>query len=299
MNHSKGWFGLVALGLAALATPAPGAIAADPVLIRPLWDDGRAEFSIYVGTTERYGQTRPTEARLIVVKEDLLRESLVKSDAGPIPGRTVEAIKLIMVADFQTGTYTYHQMASVFFDRATERVLKETMSHTEACGITFVRVGPKGGRLVHEAHSYWDGEADRETPLVWPEDGRERLYWDGLPVSLRRWVAGGHAPFEVKAWLLPTQVSGRAPLENARPVEALIRMSDGGTLVLPAGRFKTRKFSVTSAAGTDLLWFDEAFPHPLVRLVTAAGRKIELKRTLRLDYWNHHMNGDEAILATR
>jgi hypothetical protein len=53
-------------------------------------------------------------------------------------------------------------MASVFFERSSLDVLKENMSHTEACGITTVRVGPKAGRWMHEAHSYWDGEADRD-----------------------------------------------------------------------------------------------------------------------------------------
>jgi hypothetical protein len=120
------------------------------------------------------------------VKEDLLRDQLVKSDAGPVPGRTVVVVKMNFAADFQTGTYNYHQMASVFFERTSMDVLKESTSHTELCGITTVRVGPHGGRWMHEAHSYWDGEAERSVPLVWPKGDRPHLYWDGLPVALRR-----------------------------------------------------------------------------------------------------------------
>lgn len=266
------------------------------VLADRSWDDGKAEFSIYRGITPRYGQNRSTEMRMIVVKEDLFRDGLVKSERGPMPGRTQEAIKLNVVADFQTGTYTYHQMASVFFDRATMDVLKETMSHTESCGITFVRVGPKGGRWVHEAHSYWEGEADRETPVEWARDGRARLLWDGLPVSLRRYVADGGAR-TVDVWLLPSQISGRSPLRNTRPVVARISVGPVASLTVPAGRFDARTVRVTSGSETDRMWFEAKFPYRLLKLETSWGRHLELERTLRLDYWKRHMNGDERILS--
>lgn len=278
------------------AAPRRAAPPAGNLFVNPLWDDGRAEFSTLTGTTSRYGQTRATEARLIVVKEDLLRGALVKSDAGPVPGRTVEAIKLNFVADFQTGVYTYHQMASVFFNRRTLEVLKEVTSHTEACGITYVRVGPENGRWMHHAHSYWEGEADREVPLAWPADG-EHLFWDALPVSLRQYVHAGREPFDRDIWVLPTQLSGRSPIESTRPVHARLSMRSGGTLEVPAGRFTARRFDLVTPKGTDTFWFDERPPYLLLRVDTAAGRHLALKQTLRLDYWNHHMNGDEKVLS--
>ena len=298
MNHSK--WKAAAAGLCALAAlGACGAIAKEApvanVALSPLWDDGKAEFDVYSGTTERYGETRPTTVHLIVVKEDLLRASLVKSDRGPVAGKTLEVLKLNFVADFPTGTYSYHQMATVMLARTSLDVLKESMSHTESCGITYVRVGPKHGRLVHEAHSYWDGEADRETPVVWPAG--ERLWWDALPVSLRRWVAGGATPFEISVWVLPSQVSGRAPLESTRPIRATLRMKAAGEVQVPAGRFRARAFELETPAGVDRFWFDERFPHPMLRMETAAGRRLALEKTMRLDYWKHHANGDERLLA--
>jgi hypothetical protein len=277
-------------GAAARAPEPASALGANPI-----WDDGRAEFSTYTGTTERYGTPRPTEAHVIVVKEDLLRTSLVKSDAGPVADRTLEALKMNVIADFPTGTYTYHQMASVFFDRRSLAVLKETMSHTEGCGITFVRVGPKNGKLVHEAHSYWDGEADREVTLAWPADGRARLYADALPLSLRSW-AERPTPSEDKVWMLPAQISGRSPIESTRPVEAVIRVMDGGPIDVPAGHFDSRRIAVTGPAGTDVYWFDKAFPHVMLMMKTAAGRSLELSKTQRLDYWKHTAPGDEKLV---
>ena len=301
MNYLK-WavaLAIVTIGLGAgpgfAGYPAPGASTGNGFAADPLWDDGRAEFCTYSGTTMRYGKPRPTTAHIIVVKEDLLRESLVKSDAGPVPGKTLEVLKLNFVADFPTGTYTYHQIASVFFDRGSLEVLKETMSHTESCGITFVRVGPKHGRLTHEAHSYWDGEADREVPVEWPADRRPRLWWDAIPVSLRPWIERAGA-YEEKVWLLPSQVSGRSPIEATRPVDARIRVQDGGPIDVAAGRFETREVEVTSAAGRDRFWFDRRSPHVLVRLETAAGRRLELQKAQRLDYWNHHDPGDDKLV---
>jgi len=300
MNHLKcagtrAW-GVWAAAAVALAWPSGAAAGAGSAFgLNPIWDDGKAEFSTYAGTTERYGKARVTEARIIVVKEDLVRSTLVKSDAGPVPGKTVEALKMNFIADFPTGTYTYHQMASLFFERASLEVLKESMSHTEGCGITFVRVGPRNGRPALEAHSYWDGEADRETPLAWPAGDRPRLWGDALPVSLRPWIEGPDR-FEQKVWLLPGQVSGKSPIESTRPVGATLRGQGSGPLDVPAGHFATRRIAVISPLGTDVFWFDRRAPHVLVMMQTAAGRRLELRRTQRLDYWNHRDPGDEKLV---
>ncbi len=292
---------LAAAVAAALALPAitacegvpPGGEPPDNLFTSSLWDDGRAEYSIYTGVTERYGQPRPTEARMIVVKEDLVRATLVKSDSGPIPGKTVTAIKMNFSADFLTGTYTYHQAVTVMFDRARLSPLKEVMAHHELCGITFVRVGPVDGRLVHEAHSYWDGEADRTVPVEFPQGAA--LWWDALPVSLRLW-AGRTKPFAMPVWLLPTQISGQSPLANTRPVRATLRLVDVGPLTVPAGEFTSVKFSIATPGGADTFWFDARAPHAMLRFDTHEGRSLQLKKSLRLDYWNHHMNGDERLV---
>jgi hypothetical protein len=187
-------------------------------------------------------------------------------------------------------------MTTVFVERASARVLKLTMSHTEGCGITFVRIGPHSASdpaLVHESHSYWDGEADREVELRWPAG--ERVYADALPLWLRRY-AGANAPFSMAVQLLPTQVNGRTPLAATRPVAATIALADTATIDVPAGRFTSARFTVTAGCATDSYWLGRAAPHVLLRMETAAGRRLELKKTLRLDYWNHRANGDERML---
>lgn len=261
----------------------------------PLWDDGKAEFSTYTGTTLRYGQLRPTTARFLLVKEDMVRATLVKSDSGPIPGKTVEVLKQIFIADFPTGTYSYHQMASLFFDRTTLGLYKETMSHTESCGMTFVSIAFGAGGLTHEANSYWDGEAARRTMITWPQPARPGVLWDGLPVWLRS-LPRGDEKGVTAVWLLPTQISSHSPVANTQPVAATIRMGAGETVRVPAGEIATIRYTVESAAGRDTFWIAAAAPHTLVRMATAAGRRLELASTRRLDYWKHSSNGDERLI---
>lgn len=288
-----------ALSLAGIVPAAPlrSATAQGPkrpgIAENALWNDGKSEFSQYEGTTQRYGETRPTRARIVIVKEDLLRDARVKSESGPAPAKTVEVLKIVFAAEFTTGSYFYRQYATTFLDRRGLEVLKESTTHFDGCGITYVRVGPKQGRTVHEAHSYWEGEADREVPVVWPAGGSPRVYWDALPLWLREQVPGDGAS---KVFLLPSQVGGRSPIEATRPAVATLHWRDAGTIDVPAGRFRAKLAEVVGAGGTDRFWFDAKFPHVLLRMETASGRMLALRKTQRLDYWNHHANGDEKLV---
>jgi hypothetical protein len=101
----------------------------------------------------------------------------------------------------------------------------------------------------------------------------------------------------MEVWLLPSQVSGRSPLANTRPVAATIRMAPGGreTVRVPSGEVAAFRYTVESPAGRDTFWLAAAAPHTLVRMATAAGRRLELLKTQRLDYWNHRAIGDERL----
>jgi hypothetical protein len=275
-------------------TPAaPGTAPARTFADSSLWDDGRAEIATYRGTTRRYGIERPTTARIIVVKEDLLEGPWVKSDAGPRPGRTVEALKMNLILDFPTGTYDYHWMVSVFARRAGLEPIREVMSSAEGCGITHVSVAPRGGRLTQRIGSYWEGEAEQERPVVFPAG--PALWADALPLALRAW-AGAADPLEWRVWLLPSQLGSRSPDSSAVPLEATVRRVGRSLVAVPQDVLQAVHFSVTSARGTDLFWFDSDPPHVLLKMETADGRRLERVNAVRLDYWNHTHPGEEALL---
>lgn len=299
MNHLKwarGHFKHYLKGALAALVLVPGALGApgdDPLGADRLWDDGRAEFSQYAGVTRRYGEDRATRARIVIVKEDQLESSLVKSDRGPLPGRTREVLKIVFAAEFNTGSYFYRQAATTFLDRRTLAMRKLATSHFDGCGITTVRVAPRGGRWMHQASSYWEGEGERTIPVEWPAGDAPRVLWDALPLWLRGRLAGG---MPARIALLPGQVGGRSPVASARAAIATVRVADGGEVAVPAGRFGTRRVDVAAGAGTDRFWFAAEYPHVLVRLETADGRRLELVKTQRLDYWRHHAEGDERLI---
>ena len=64
---------------------------------------------------------------------------------------------------------------------------------------------------------------------------------------------------------------------------------------MPAGAFETWRVTVTTARGAEDYWFDRHRPHVMVRS-ERPGKTLELRRTQRLDYWNHHAEGDERLV---
>ncbi len=255
----------------------------------PLWDDGKAEFNLYRVEEPRYGKVRKFEARLIVVKEDLRRDSLVKADGGPTPGKTVPVLKLNHVRLIPTGTYDYHQMLSVFLDRSTLQPVKLAMAHFESCGITFVQAIPKDGRLIHTSHSYWDGEADRVLEI--PFGGADRLY-DALPLQLRGIDFSDAEPRKLR--VLPTQIGGK--VRNVSLIPMTLKVTGKETVSVPAGTFSCHRVELVRPEGKDVYFFETTFPHRLIRFDTAEKGHYRLRKSIRLDYWNHHDEGDESLL---
>jgi len=258
--------------------------AADPV-----WDDGKAEVDLYRAEETLYGEKRSFEARMIVVKEDMREDLKVKSETGPIPGKTREVLKLNHLRRVPAGAYEDYEMLSVLLDRASLRVLKLTMSHFESCGATFLQILPQPGSLLHVSHSYWDGEGDRTIKIPFSE---EDLLADALPLQLRALDFRRAARRDVK--MLPSQISGR--VQALAPIPATLAVSGPERVEVPAGRFQAYRVEIARTGAKDRYYFEVDFPHRLLEMETGAGSVYRLRKSLRLDYWNHHRNGEEKLL---
>lgn len=265
--------------------------AAHDVFADSLWDDGRAEITVYEGTIERYGVARPLAARIIVVKEDMDMEQSVKSAAGPVEGRTRPMLKQNLIRDFRTGTYDYHQMCSTFLDRRSGNVAKLVMSSSEGCGITFVELLPSSHGWDRVSHSYWDGEGDSTQHGIDGEFGHPGTPMDALPLWLRRLDLESGQKF--MAYLLPSQVSNRVASLRVMPwqIEIIGRADKNGLPVLVHDR------SDPGASRTDRYWFDPVWPHPLVRFEGGADATVLTRvKTTRLAYWEKTAPGDEKLI---
>ncbi|HEU5180564.1 MAG TPA: hypothetical protein VFW45_07215 [Candidatus Polarisedimenticolia bacterium] len=284
MSRSRSGLGLLLALLCLAAAPNRQELGS-----HPLWDDGKAEVSLYDVEEPLYGTSRRFEARMIVVKEDLRLDTHVKSDRGPIPGETREVLKLNHIRLIPTGTYDYHQMLSAYLERDSLRPVKLSMAHFESCGITFVELLTGAGSLKQVSHSYWDGEADQDLSIPF---AREDLLADALPLQLRGMAFSRTVPLAVN--VLPSRIGGRVAKPALVPMTLTFKPAQ--RLEVPAGAFDAVEVVLQGPEGKGRFFFDSAFPYLLIKMETAAGGVYRLRKSLRLDYWNHHDPGDEKLL---
>jgi hypothetical protein len=271
---------------AAGSAPAANAFAASP-----LWDDGRAEIDAYRASERRYGTPRPFTAYHIVVKEDFSRKDLVKADPGHDPSDLVTVLKLNQVIVLQTGIYSYHQMASCFYERGTMDLLKFSLASFEWCGNSFKEYMRRGDRASLHAHTYWDTMADVTYDLP---VGPEVVLYDQLPLWVRSLPQTAGTVRTLR--LVPTQISSQAP--KPRLVDATLRAAAEEEIKTPAGTYRALRWELKAAdAKPDLYWTAREFPYLLVAWDKADGSAYRLEWSQRLAYWKLHNPGDEKYLT--
>jgi len=262
------------------------------------WGDGRAELSGYRLTTPRYGELRHGEAVQVWVTETFTQGQRVKSDGGHPDEYPV--LKLNDSREFQTGIYDYDVMTSTFH-RLDGRAplgepVKVSMSMQEWCGHVYEQLLPgDDGTLSWEAHSYFDGEADREVPLPRSRTG---LVGDAAPFVARGlggpWVAPGES---VEVDWLPTLVQGRMTHRAPAWGRATLRRAQATEPVtVPAGTYEVRRFVIEAPEHTTTWLVEAAPPHRIVRWERSDGEVAELLGTERLPYWTQNGEGDEQLL---
>ena len=146
------------------------------------WHDGKAELDGYRMTISRYGQSRSGRGVAIYVTEPFSESRRVKvDDPGKNPRDVVEALKLNLVRDFQTGIYDYNTMVSVFVRSRDLSALKISFSSAEWCGHVFEELIFTPGRVTGFYNSYFEGET-AQRDLAWPPGG---ITEDSLWILLR------------------------------------------------------------------------------------------------------------------
>jgi len=273
-------------GAAAGGTSAPNAFAADA-----LWDDGRAEIDAYEATIRHYGIPRSLTAYLVVVKEDFSRTQLVKADPGHDPGDLRTVLKLNHVINYQTGIYSYHQMASCFFDRATLELLKLSVTSNEWCGNTYKEYTQRDGRGSLHVHTYWDNQSEGTYDVP---TGPEVVFYDALPLWIRALPQSAGTTRALR--LLPSQIDSKGTKPEARDATLLAVREEG--IDVPAGRFRALRWELRSGDGPpDVYWTARESPHVLLAWDRGdGGDEYRLKWTQRLAYWTLNHPGDEKYL---
>lgn len=243
-----------------------------------LWDDGKAEFSVYETTWRRYGQLYTGRSLLILVKEPWAPDLNVKADTPRADGYDV--LKLNHVRDVPTGIYTYNQMASVYFRRDNGALVKIATTSSEACGVSTALM--VDGKL--ETHSYFDGQGDRRQTFP-----RHALPADGLPALLRDYV---HGEVPTTLDVFPLLMMGR--FNELAPRTYRVERREVAELSVPAGTFEAVEI-VLSRDGDELAYaFENAPPFRMLRFRRGNGTEYRLAKSERIAYWTMHDPGDEA-----
>lgn len=255
----------------------------------PYWFDGKAEVNLYHTSVVIYGTPREGEdVSQIVVTERHRGDQLVKADDWQKPG-LVDMLKFNDVWSVRTGIYRYEQMLSFFFPQQSLRLAKMTLSSHEWCGNTFKELVNYQDRSSYQFNTYWDGQGNGSFEVSFPED---LVVYDSLPVQLRalRFTPG----LATELHLLPRQRSSKA----SRPEwhTASLRVRDKVELAVPAGSFEAWEVSLEHQGGTDRLWLEVAFPNRMLRWETATGDRLELRKALKVAYWQLNQPGGEKYL---
>jgi hypothetical protein len=265
------------------------------------WGDGKAELSGYALTEPRYGAPREGHAVLIFVTEYFSDSLRVKADPGKHPTSDVfPVLKLNFVRKFQTGIYDYSVLTSTFARTENQfAVSKVSFSAQEWCGHVYQQLLARGDRLEGEAHSYFDGEADRTLELASPPGGVQE---DVVPIVIRGlrgdWLKPGetrtlpYLPSALRARLLhKPQTWGEATFKRAPQSRAV------DSAVASIGRVRAFTVTVEEKGGDTVTWtLEDAPPHRILAWVSSSGERGTLLGSARLPYWQLNQPGGEASL---
>jgi hypothetical protein len=258
-------------------------------LNHPRWEEGLAEVAVYRGTVSKYGRPRTGSLEVITVREYFDPQKLVKT--LPEKGKENQPVmKTNLVKRVRTGVYEYVQMASVFQNRDSGRLLKLSCVSAEWCGNSFALFENRGvgGRLI--LSNYMD---DKGVSLLNLPEGAA-VFYDELVPYLRQNLDALRDGIEIRVIdsLLsnnPVYRETSAMLRAEKPVPVVTRpyRGSGTAVVLRMGGDKEK-----------FLFANDTL-HTLLRWENGNGEYYQLETVTFLDYWNRNKPGDENLLETK
>ena len=268
-----------------------------------VWHDGHAELAGYDLITPRYDELRHGVAVTVFVTEDFADGPRVKADPGRHPEHQVfPVLKLNLMKDFPTGIYDYNVMTSAFIalapvhERPAGFATKVAFSAQEWCGMTYQQVVFDRHAVRGSSHSYFDGEADKNETLAYPDTGMatEALY---------AWARGFAAP--VLAPGESRQVRLLRGLETARlrhqPLvwerATLARLPDKATIEVRGATYEVDVMTAQLEGGETTTFYVESAPaRRIIKWTRSNGEVAELLKSDRLKYWELNGPGKESYL---
>ncbi len=244
-------------------------------LSNPYWDSGKAEVQVYQASLNKYGIKRDATVKLIIVREPFHGKKLVKSLKKK---NIVDVVKMNYIQKIPAGIYDYYQMASVFFERGSGKVLKCVMSSQDGCGATFVEYLNKNQKDIFNIFSYFDDQGDHQ--VILPH--KDFVFYEALPVFLR-FRLNEKTPYQVN--MLNGVVSNKAPdltchqafVSNTSQKKLKIGKHVHDNVLCATVRFDGKE---------DKFYFKQMYPCRLLKWEKHNGDEMVLKKSHHLYYWN-------------
>ena len=252
-------------------------------LSNSFWDIGKAEFQTYNAKIEKYGHIRDAKVKIILVKEpfDIFRG--VKSITVPEP---TEAIKMNYIQFVPVGVYEYNQMASIFFERSSGRILKYSMSSQDGCGSSYMQYINNGKEHNFIFYSYFDDEGKIERTITEPNP---IYFYDALPLILRFRIKE-KGPYRIN--IFPGFIKNRFTEPTAYEVKVTRTYLDNVTV---NNIVYQSVYSVVVSGGgkMDIFYFDSIYPHRLIKWKKNNKDQLNLDKASFTYYWKKIKPGDD------
>ena len=219
----------------------------------------------------RYGSPRQTEVLHILVREPFDLKQFVKPDDWQRPG-VIQVLKMNQILHVPTGLYVYQQMHSNFWRVDNARLAKFSLTSNDSCGNTYKEARRGGEIFTYQWHTYWDGMADGRENVTLPPNG---FFYDELPLRVRTIdFSKPSGDFEIQ--LAPTIINSKKDNLVWKPAQVHFESTERAIYV-----------TMQHDVGTDRFVLDRDFPYLLRKWDAADGSRLQLKRSLKVDYWNY------------
>ena len=273
------------------------------------WGDGKAEFNIYDAQEVRYGVPRQCEVIHILVREPFAERDLVKAEPDT-HGGTYPVIKLNQILHIPTGVYVYQQMHSAFWRCDTGDLVKATLTSNDSCGNTYKELRALGGLRGlmgkgwrYEWRTYWEGMSAGEERITPPfltkyfsdtEDLHalpQTIFFDELPMRVRTIDFGNAAGDKFGVWIASSIVNSKKDDVRFRPARVVWKREGGDRIQIEI--YDKAGYPKVDVEAKSTFQIDARPPHRLLKWARPGGDTGELRRSLKIDYWNYNQPGDK------
>lgn len=247
------------------------------------WDSGKAEFQTYYANLEKYGYPRDAEVKIILVKEPFDKLKRVKSLTVP---EVTEVIKMNYIQSVPAGVYEYNQMASIFFERFSGRILKFCMSSQDGCGNSYMQYTRSGDEHNFIFYSYFDDEGEIKRAI---KESGPVCFYDALPLILRFRIKE-KSQYVMK--IFPGFISSK--FTEPIPYEVKVSKTLLDNVTVNSYFYKSVYEVMVSGGGKiDAFYFDTVYPHRLIKWKKNNNDEINLDKSSFTYYWEKTKPGDE------